>query len=146
MTVTVDTTKNRKYENITVGEGSSGEGNPGADIENALNVTQARAAAGTDGIWVFGYIVGGDLTSAGTKMNTAAPFSSATHLAIAARSSVTEKASCLSVELPKGTVREGLNLADNPDLLGRRVYLHGNIVSSYYGIPGLKSPDSFVLK
>ena len=146
ISVGVDTTKNRKYETFTVGEGSSGGGNPGADMENALNVTQARAAAGSDGMWVFGYIVGGDLTSSGTKMNTAVPFSSATHLAIAARSSVTEKGSCLSVELPKGEVRSGLNLVDNPDLLGRRVYLHGNIVSSYYGIPGLKAADSFVLK
>ena len=90
-----------------------------------------------------GYIVGGDLTSTGSKMNTGPAFTKDTHIAIAARASVTDKSSCLSVELPKGEIRDALNLLDNPGMLGRLVYLKGDIVASYYGIPGLKNVKEF---
>ena len=84
-------------------------------------------------------IVGGDLSSSGTKMNTSAPFDSNTHLTIAERSSIKDKASCLSVELKKGDIRDALNLKDHPENLGMQVFLCGDIVEAYYGIPGLKS-------
>ena len=115
----------------------------GTSRETALDVSRARAAAGATGVWVYGYIVGGDLTSSGSKMNTGPTFEKDTHLAIAIRSSVTDKASCLSVELPKGPIREALNLKDHPERLGRQIFLKGDLVSSYFGIPGLKNVKEF---
>ena len=94
---------------------------------------------------MFGYIVGGDLSTAGTTVKTS-KLTKNTHLAIAARASVTAKASCVSVELPKGKVRDALNLVDHPDLIGSRVYLKGNLVTSYFGTTGLKGTSEYVLK
>ena len=71
------------------------------------------------------------------------PFESMTCIAIAARSSVSEKASCMSVQLVKGPIREQLNLVENPQILSRKVYLKGDIESSYYGIPGMKNLTEF---
>jgi hypothetical protein len=48
------------------------------------------------------------------------------------------------VQLPAGDVREALNLADNPDLLGKKVSIRGDIVSSYYGLIGLKNCTEYV--
>ena len=120
----------------------AGEG-LGSTRETALDVNRARAAAGATGVWVYGYIVGGDLSSSGSKMNTGPTFEKDTHFAIALRSSVTEKASCLSVELPKGAVRSALNLKDHPEMLGRQIFLKGDLVPAYFGIPGLKNVKEF---
>ena len=55
------------------------------------------------------------------------------------RSSSDDKQTCLSVQLPSGSIRDALNLVDNPALLGKKVQIRGDIVESYYGIPGLKN-------
>ena len=155
ITVAVDTAKIWNSESYVIGGGGSGSGSgsgsSGGDddsrtgLDSAYSVAQAADHIGEDEIWVFGYIVGGDLSSAGTTVKTA-KFTKATHLAIAARSSVTTKASCIAVELPKGPVRDALNLVDHPDLVGTRVYLKGSLVTSYFGTTGLKAVSDYVLK
>jgi hypothetical protein len=35
---------------------------------------------------------------------------------------------------------------DHPDLIGSRIYLKGNLVTSYFGTTGLKAPTDYVLK
>ena len=42
-----------------------------------------------------------------------------------------------------GRIRDALNLVENPGLLGRKVYLKGDIVESYYGIPGIQSISEY---
>ena len=155
ITVAVDTAKIWNSESYVIGgggsgsgsgsEGSGGDDDSGTGLDSAYSVAQAADHFGEDEIWVFGYIVGGDLSSAGTTVKTA-KFTKATHLAIAARSSVTTKASCIAVELPKGPVRDALNLVDHPDLVGSRVYLKGSLVASYFGTTGLKAVSEYVLK
>ena len=157
ITVAVDTAKVWNHESYVIGGGGSGNGgsgsgsgsggddDPGSELDNAYSVSQASDHVGEDGVWVFGYIVGGDLSTAGTTVKTS-KLTKSTHLAIAARSSVTAKASCVAVELPKGGVRDALNLVDHPDLIGSRVYLKGSIVASYFGTTGLKSVSDYVLK
>ena len=157
ITVAVDTAKVWNHESYVIGGGGSGNGgsgsgsgsggddDPGSELDNAYSVSQASDHVGEDGVWVFGYIVGGDLSTAGTTVKTS-KLTKSTHLAIAARSSVTAKASCVAVELPKGAVRDALNLVDHPDLIGSRVYLKGSIVASYFGTTGLKSVSDYVLK
>ena len=154
ITVAVDTAKVWNNESYIIGGGSSGGSggstgsqtdDPGADLDNAYSVPQAGDHVGEDEVWVFGYIVGGDLSTAGATVKTS-KLTKTTHLAIAARSSVTAKASCVAVELPKGAIRDALNLVDHPDLIGSRVYLKGSIVASYFGTTGLKSVSDYVLK
>ena len=139
MSVVVDTSKTWLTDDYSGDDGPA----PGSDRDHALSVVQASASAGLTGVWVKGYIVGGDLTSAGSSMNTGPVFTKDTHIAIGARSSVLEKSSCISVELKKGPIREALNLVDNPDLLGRNVFLKGDVVEAYYGIPGLKNVTEY---
>ena len=156
ITVAVDTTKTWNSESYVIGgNGSSvnsGSGgskeevdDKGDETENACTVAQVASHAGEKDIWVYGYIVGGDLSTAGTTVKTA-KVTKNTHLAIAARSSVTAKASCIAVELPKGSIRDALNLVDHPDLIGSRIYLKGNPVESYFGTTGLKGVSDYVLK
>jgi hypothetical protein len=50
------------------------------------------------------------------------------------------------VELPKGKVRDALNLVDHPNLIGKRVYVKGDLVAGYFGTRGLKNTNDYVLK
>ena len=153
ISIAVDTAKVWSHDSFVIGGGNSGGSSGGtqggedhgAEIDNAYSVSQAASHIGEDAVWVYGYIVGGDLSTAGTTVKTS-KITKATHLAIAARSTVTAKASCVAVELPKGSVRDALNLVDHPDLIGSRVYLKGSIVTSYFGTTGLKSTSDYVLK
>lgn len=136
MSIAVDTLRNWIDEEYEIG---SGGGDSGVSSGNAYSVSQAKDHAGEKGVWVCGYIVGGDLSSSKGGIKFEGPFESYTNIAIAARSSVTEKSSCMSVQLTKGGIRDALNLVDNPGLLGKKVYLKGDIEAAYYGIPGLKN-------
>lgn len=141
--VSIDTTKMWLTGNYTIGGG----GNPGggADISDAISVNEAGAYIDEKGIWVQGYIVGGDLTTNGASVKTTG-ITKNTHFAIADRASVTTKSSCLAVELPSGSVRDALNLVDHPDLIGKKVFLKGNIVEKYYGTKGMKGTSDFELR
>lgn len=133
VSIQVDTTREWLSQSYTIGGGSTG----GSDSSDALSVSEAREKAGAQDVWVYGYIVGGDLSS--SKCSFEPPFVSRTNLVLATKSSCTEKEICLSVQLAKGSIRDEINLVDNEDLLGRKIWLKGDIVESYYGIPGLQS-------
>ena len=141
--VAVDTTKNWISETYIIG-GNSG-GNEGNAPSDAISVADATAHAGENDLWIYGYIVGGDLTAAGKSVKTS-EITKNTHIALAARSSITAKESCLAVELPKGEVRDALNLVDNPSLVGKRVYVKGDVVSAYFGTTGLKNTSEYSFK
>ena len=144
--VSVDTAKVWTSDQFVIGGGpSGGGGNRGEAPEDAISVGQAAAHAGEKGIWLYAYIVGGDLTSAGKTVKTAG-ITKDTHLAVADRSSVTAKESCVAVELPKGALRDALNLVDHPELIGTRIYLKGNVTESYFGTTGLKGTSDYVRK
>ena len=140
ISVSVDTTRNWTVEDFVIGRGGDKGGSPGS----AYNVVQARTAAGAEDVWVFGFIVGGDLSSSSASFDP--PFSSRTNLVLASRSSITDKSSCLSVQLQKGDIRDALNLVDNPDILGMEIFLKGDIVEAYYGIPGLQNITEYRFK
>ena len=140
--VGIDTTRNWIDDSYVVGGSSEGCGDC---PENAVSVGDAAAHAGENGVWIYGYIVGGDLSSRGASVKTSG-ITKNTHLALAARSSVTEKASCVAVELPSGPVREALNLVDHPGLIGTRLFLKGNVVEKYFGTTGLKGTSDYRLR
>lgn len=140
VTVQLDTTRNWLTDNYTIG-GDNGGGN---DVSDAYSVSEAKKHTGQEDVWVYGYIVGGDLTSKNCSFN--GPFSSRTNFVIAAKSSCTDKNSCLSVQLAKGNIRDQLNLADHPEHQGKQIFLKGDIVESYYGIPGIQNISEYRFK
>ena len=140
--VGIDTTRNWIDDSYVIG-GSSED--CGDSPENAVSVGDAAAHAGENGVWIYGYIVGGDLSARGASVKTSG-ITKNSHLAIAARSSVTEKASCIAVELPSGPIRDALNLVDHPQLIGTRVFLKGNLVEKYFGTTGLKGTSDYKLR
>ena len=140
ITVKVDTTLNWRSESYTIG-GDSGKGK---DANGAMSVPEAKQHIGDEDVWVYGYIVGGDLSS--SKASFKAPFSSRTNLVIAARAGTTDKSACLSVQLQKGEIRDALNLVDHPENLGCTVFLQGDLVEAYYGIPGLQNLTDYKIQ
>lgn len=143
ITISVDTS--RVWNDYDFEIGSEQGADPGASQSTAFSVGQAKEHVGEKGVWVCGYIVGGDLSASKEGISFTAPFSSMTCIAIASRSSVKTKSSCMSVKLPKGDVRAALNLADHPELIGCKVYLKGNLVAAYYGIPGIEDISDYAL-
>ncbi len=137
--IAVDTARVWNAEEVDVG----GVQSSGSDIKEAMTVADARNAVGQEGVWVVGYIVGGDLTSASASFDP--PFKSSTNLLLGPRSVVSDRESCIAVQLPDNDVREALNLVDNPGLLGKRVALKGNVVGAYFGLCGLKNTVEYVL-
>ena len=131
----MDTTREWLSENFTLG------GSGGGDIEEAYDVETARAHAGEKGVWVCGYIVG--IATNTAKFAFEPPFSKNTNLVLGSRTSSTDKEHLLTVELRAGDIRDALNLQDHPELVGEKVYLKGDLVSAYYGIPGLKAPNDY---
>ena len=120
-------------------------GGGGADsVDGAYDVAEARLHAGERGVWVWGYIVG--VATNTRKVAFSPPFNKNTNLVLGTRASTTELDRCLSVELPAGAIREALNLQDHPGLLGRGIYIRGDLVAAYYGIPGLKDPSEYQFK
>lgn len=120
-----------------------GASDKGVASDDALSVSDVLALSEKEDVWVCGYVVGGDLTSASASFS--GPFESRTNLLLGPKSTTSDKGACISVQLPSGDVREMLNLVDNPELLGRRVCLKGDVVLAYYGIRGLKNVSEYIL-
>lgn len=110
---------------------------------DALDITQARESAGEKGVWVKGYIVG--CAASASKLEFNPPFSKATNILLGLRSVTSEGKWCISVELKNKKIREALNLQDNGEIDGSFVYIKGDLVSSYYGLPGLKNVTGYKL-
>ncbi len=139
--ITVDTTSTWEYSDFIYG--SEKEGN-GTSPENAFLISQVSKNIGATGVWVTGYIVGGDLTS--SNISFTAPFTSETNIALANSPSVSTRADCVSVALPTGAIRSALSLVANPSNLGQKVYIKGNIVATYFGLNGLNPITEYKLE
>ena len=137
VSIAIDTSRYWLNESYVIG-GNNGKG----DSEDmSLTVSQAKASVGEEDVWVSGYVVGGDLTSASASFE--APFTSRTNILLGSRSKTSDKESCIAVQLPSNEVRDRVNLVDNPGLLGKKVCFKGDIVESYFGITGLKNVTDF---
>ncbi len=132
--IEVDTSRYWINDTYVIGSGTPTQGQ---SPEDAYTVSAAKSRIGDKGIWVSGFIIGGDLTSASASFDP--PFKSRTNLLFAPRAGTCERSSCIAVNLPTGAIRDALNLVDNPTLLGKQVYIKGDIVESYFGLVGLKN-------
>ena len=144
--VNLDTSKTWLTDSWVIGGDNSGGGQGGGSVPDACSVEDARGKIGQKDVWVYGYIVGGDLTTSSSGEVKTTGLTKATHLAMADRSSITDKTMCIAVELPAGKVRDALNLVSHPDLVGTRVYVKGEIVEKYFGTVGLKGTADYVMK
>lgn len=143
LSIMVDTSRTWLDESYVMGQEDS---ESGSSASSAYSVAQARSHVGEKGVWVTGYIVGGDLSAKEDGISFEPPFNAKTNMAIATRSSVKTKSSCLSVQLSKAAVRSALNLVDNPELIGKKVFLKGNIVESYFGLVGIQGITEYSIK
>ena len=141
ISVAIDTARTWTSDIYVIGGSNSGKGGLPSD---ALTVSQALASVGEQDVWVSGYIVGGDLTASSASFTP--PFQANTNILLGPRSSTDSRTSCIAVNLPSGHIREELNLADNPSMLGKKVCLKGDIVEPYFGMTGLKNLTDFELQ
>lgn len=116
-------------EQPVVDEGDGTEANP-------YSIAQAISKQGEKGVYVKGYIIG----AAGNGPSLIE--SSGTNIMLAESMDETDVAKMIPVELPKGNVREALNLAQHPENKGKLVVLKGNL-TKYFGASGLKSVKEY---
>ena len=117
--------------------------------EEAKEYTVAEALAAFGGAAkpavVKGYIVGtvnGQVYTEGCVFSGTAE--SNTNLLIADNPDETDYNNCMPVQLPKGAVRDALNLVDNPGNYKKFVALTGSL-EKYFGVAGLKSVSKYVI-
>ena len=98
--------------------------------------------------YIVGQVVGKSLTE---NPEFTAPFSPSTkddgtpntyntNILIASTAGETDVTKCVPVQLPSGALRTGLNLVENPDMLGQKVLIYGSL-EAYFGAAGVKSPS-----
>jgi len=129
----------------------NGSGDTGGDdsktttlgtYDSPYTVAQAQAAynAGTTGnTYVKAYIVGYvDGNSFETGATFAVPSVAQTEILIADNASETNASNCLPVQLPKGDIRDGLELSAHTSYLGQEVLIYGSL-EGYFKVAGIKS-------
>ena len=93
-----------------------------------------------EGIWVRGYIVGYQTGKNTIKLETGG---TGTNIVLADSIESTDKAYMLAIQLPAGSLRDALNISNNPSNLHRPVKVCGSI-DQYYSSWGLKSPTKYI--
>ncbi len=102
--------------------------------------------------WVSGFIVGWADMDAGYRLSAAslrlaADGASASNIVLADAPTAVDVSQCAGVNLSTATrrrkaVRAALNLSDNPQMLGRKVYVQGDVLR-YGGETGMKRTDEY---
>ena len=110
-----------------------------ASAEDAISVGEA-IANNTGSATVEGYIVG--TTSSGSSYNLDGANGVETNIAIADSSSENQSDKIIPVQLPKGSLRDELNLVANPANKGKKIQITGDL-ATYFGVPGLKGPTAY---
>ncbi|TWT16138.1 DUF6359 domain-containing protein [Planomicrobium sp. CPCC 101079] len=114
-----------------------------ATANAAEPITVADAIANNTGsATVKGYIVGTVIS--GGNYDQEAPFTSATNLALADSPDETDPTKILTVQLPSGSLRTGLNLVDNPANFKAEITITGTL-KAYFSVPGLTAPTSYTI-
>ncbi len=129
---------NGKTDGSSEGPGEvSGKGS----YSEPYDVASAIAKASATGVYVKGFIVGyveGQAYEEGAHFDATGDNVSATNVLLAPSASEKDPAKCMPVQLPKGAIRDGLNLKDNAGNLGKEVLLYGDI-ATYFQVPGIKN-------
>lgn len=121
-------------------------GNGEGTLDNPFDLEAASARLGETDVWVKGYIIG-SVNGASLEEDFilgANGESSSSNIIIAATANETDPTKGMPVQLTTGFVRDGLNLKENPTLVGKEVWVKGNI-ENYFNAPGIKSTSSYSL-
>lgn len=137
VTIEIDTSRVWTEDSCVIGEVVKGN-----TPDDALSVAQAISLAPLTDVWVSGYVVGGDLTSSSGSFEE--PFKARSNIILGPRAATTDRNSCVAVQLQAGSIRDELNLVDNPSMLGRKVCLKGDVVVGYFNMTGLKNVTDVV--
>ncbi len=125
-----------------VGEGS---------IDNPFLVSDVKvlnnAYASSIKYWVEGYIIGiptqGNSLGHLTKVKTEFPFTGQTSVALAGVQDEEDVSKMIGVQLPKGEIRDALNLEDNPDNYKRKILVYGTLEAYFSSAPGIRGVSDF---
>ena len=113
----------------------TGEGTEASPFNVAAAMKKDKVAK----VFVKGYIVG---FIPGKDKNeakfTAEGCETETNFLVADKADETNIANCMPIQLPPGSIRDGLNLKQNKDLYKKEITLYGDI-EKYFGITGLKN-------
>ena len=131
------------------GDTPGGDDNPpasGGTYDAPYSVTEAQGVYTSTGgtatkAYVTGYIVGwvdGNSYATGAQFNV--PSEAQTEILIAASASETNPDNCIPIQLPKGEMRDALELNAHPALLGQKLLVYGSI-EKYFSVAGIKSPS-----
>lgn len=110
------------------------------------DVFQLNNSTGTTKYWVKGYIVGTPLGGRDGYLNLMEfeDFKVNTALVLADKPYEQNMTKMIPVQLPAGTVRNELNLKDNPINLKQEVHVYGSL-EAYFLVPGVKSITDYKL-
>jgi hypothetical protein len=124
----------------------SGEPSGQGTFNDPFNVAHAIAFNSGNGVWVEGYIIGvmEEIASTNVPVFTP-PFVRTTNILVADNPDEREEFRIMPVQLPIGRVREALNLAENPENLGKQVKLKGNLGAYFVPRPGLREVSGYWL-
>lgn len=123
------------------GDEPSGSGS----FEDPYNVAYALANTNESDVWVEGYLVGVMETGESPFLPAwEPPFQTGTNLIIADNPEERNISNALIVQLPIGAIRNALNLADNPEHLGKPVKLLGDL-SIYFSQPGMRNTKGYFM-
>ena len=104
-------------------------------------VSQAILNQGKTGVWVKGYIVGA-FNGSISKFVTDSTGQVKTNVALADLATETEVSHMIPVNMTLSSLKNALNIADNPDNIGRSVMIKGDL-AAYYSVPGLKETKEY---
>ena len=110
----------------------------------ALNNTQAG------NFYVKAYIVGQVNGMNMDALQLAAPWgtqdgkSYQTNIVLAASANETKAENMVPVQLPSGALRTGLNLPENPSMLGKEILIYGSL-EAYFSVAGIKNASYAVV-
>lgn len=135
--IVIDTISTWKLDTLLI------DGNDGSSRAKAISLSRLSEFEGMK-VWVKGYIVGGDVSADSVKY--VAPFTKASHMAIAEEPGERLRAKCFGVSLPSGKIQDQFSLVAFPEHLSRRVWVKGTVVSSYLGGPGINPVTEAILE
>lgn len=113
----------------------------------SLPYTVSEAIASQTGAfaWVEGYVVGYAWPTGNIPyVLSADTCTQMTNILIADTTVNVYASKTISVQLPRGGIRNGLNLKTNPSLLGQKIRIKGTL-SSNLGIAGIVNPTKYIL-
>lgn len=128
-----------KPNEVVPGDGS--EANPYSCAQVIAMAPTSTTDAVESGVWMGGYIVG-YYNDYAPHFETAGAV--ATNILMSDNPNASAATQCVSVQLPVGSVRDALNLASTPGLLGQYVAVYGDVMK-YNTLPGIKNTSKYAM-